>query len=178
MASQTKKLQVDVLSKLLTTSKHFALIQFGNTSHKALENLRKELKKGDAKLRVIKLSLFEKAIKKLVKQQADFKELTKKVFPLKENAALLTLGEDYLQGLNIFAKTTKDEKNLTFKFGLLEKKLYPAEELTKIALLPGKDQLMAMLLASLKSPQAKLVWSLKYNVTKLTYVLKGKEKQQ
>ncbi len=176
MANQNKKLQVDSLSKILAATVHFALVKYDNTSHQALEKLRKELKKGDAKLRIIKLSLFEKAVNKLSQQQKDLKGLAKKLFPLKENAALLTLGEDYLQGLNIFARTAKSEKGLGFKFGFLDKKIYPAEELERIAQLPGRDQLMAMLVSSLRAGPTKLVMALKFNVTKLTYVLKERSK--
>lgn len=177
MASQKKKLQVDELSQLLSGTSHFALIKFGNTSHKALEALRKKLKKGDARLRVIKRSLFEKAVNKLAAKEKDLKQLAKKYFPLKEDSAILTLGEDYLQGLNIFAQTAKNETSLLFKFGFLDKKLYPAEEVERMAQLPGRDQLMAQLIGSLKAGQSKLVMALRYNVTKLTYVLKEKGKQ-
>lgn len=177
MASQNKKLQVDSLSQLITNASHFALIKYDNTSHQKLENLRQELKKDDAKLRVIKRSLFEKSLKKLAQQRRELKDFVKTVFPLKENSALLTLGEDYLQGLNIFAKMAKNEKSLSFKFGFLDKKIYPADVLDKIAQLPGREQLLAKLIGSMKGSQAKLVYTLKYNVTKLTYVLKERGKQ-
>ncbi len=177
MANQKKKLQVDSLSQFIINAAHFALIKYDNTSHQKLENLRKELKKGDAKLRVIKRSLFEKSLNKLSQQRRELKDFVKTAFPLKENSALLTLGEDYLKGLNIFAKIAKDEKSLSFKFGFLDKKLYPAEELEKIAQLPGREQLLAKLIGSLNSSQAKLVYSMKYNVTKLTHVLKERGKQ-
>lgn len=177
MANQKKRLQVDSLSQLITNASHFALIKYDNTSHQKLENLRKELKKGRAKLRVIKGSLFEKSLNKLSKQKKELKDFVKTVFPLKENSALLTLGEDYLQGLSIFAKMAKNEKSLSFKFGFLDKKLYPAGELDKIAQLPGRNQLMAMLIGSLKNSQSKLVYSMKYNVNSLVHILKERAKQ-
>mgnify|MGYP001610991668 CR=1 FL=1 len=177
MANQKKKLQLESISQLLANTAHFALIKYGNTSHQALESLRRELKKGDAKLRVIKRSLFEKAINKLSQQEKGLKEIAKKTFPLKEDSAILTLGEDYLKGLNIFANAFKGEKSLAFKFGFLDKKVYPAEELDKIAKLPGRDQLIATFIGSLKSSPAKMVFALKYNVSKLTHVLKERSKQ-
>lgn len=177
MANQKKKLQVDSLSQLLSNTAHFALVKFDNTPHQSLEALRKELKAGDAKLRIIKRSLFEKSVNKLSSQKKELKDLIKKVFPLKENSALLTLGEDYLKGLNIFAKVAKKEGTLSFKFGFLDKKVYLSDEVAKLAELPGRDQLMAQLIGSLKSSPSKLVFALKYNVTSLVHILKKRAKQ-
>ncbi len=177
MANQKKKLQVDSLSKSITNSSHFALVNYGNTPHQKLENLRQELKASDAKLRVIKRSLFEKSVNKLAQQKRELKDFVKKVFPLRENSALLTLGEDYLKGLNVFAKAAKKEGSLAFKFGFLDKKLYPKEELDKIAQLPGRKQLLAKFIGFLRGSQSKLVYSMKFNVTKLTAILKERGKQ-
>ncbi len=177
MANAAKKNQVEQLSSLLKNSSHFALVKFSNTPHSALEQLRKELKKNEANFKVVKKSLFQKAINKLALVDKNLKQLQTKVFPLKENSALLTLGQDYAKGLSAFAKFAKNEQSLSFKFGFLDKKVYLADEVQKISLLPGKDQLMGQLVASLKSPQTKFVHALQFNSGKLVYLLKGESKQ-
>ncbi len=174
MVSVKKKTQVDELSELIKNSPHFALVKFENTPHTTLEQLRKELKKNEATFKVVKKSLFQKTINKLALLDKNIKELQKKVFPLKENSALLTLGNDYTKGLNTFAKFIKNEKSLSFKFGFLDKKLYLADEIQKISMLPGKDQLMAQLVSFMKSPQTKLIYAMKFNINKFVYVLKGR----
>ncbi len=177
MVNQKKLQQVEKLTQLIEKHPNFALIKYGNTSHQALEKLRKELGASDAKLNVVKISLFEKAVNKLSLTHKQLKELVKKVFPLRETSALLTLGEDYFKGLGAFAKFAKNEQALGFKFGLLDKKIYLAEEIEKIAQIPGKDELIARIIGSLKSSQYKLVSAMKFNVTKLTLVLKERAKQ-
>ena len=68
-------------------------------------------------------------------------------------------------------------ETLSFKFGILDNALYMGPELEKIAKLPGKDQLIAMVIGGLKSPSSKLVYNMKFSITKLTLVLKERAKQ-
>src|SRR3989344_2547351 len=104
MPSQKKKTYVEDLSTFLTTTKHFVLVKFDNTSHQTLEKLRKELKKDDAVFKVLKNTLFEKTVENLSKTKKDFKELAKSVLPLKENSALLSMNENYHNTLSAFLK--------------------------------------------------------------------------
>ena len=176
MASNTKKTYVSDLSELVVEAKHFALIKFDNTSHLTLEKLRKQLKKEGASLKVVKNSLFEKAIEKMIATKKDLKEL-KKFFPLRDTSAILTLDADYSKALSSFFNFAKKEGSLSFKFGLLDATLYQGPDLEKIAQLPSKDILLAKLIGGMKAPSSKLVFSLKYNVGKLVYILKERSKQ-
>ena len=92
--------------------------------------------------------------------------MKKKFFPLKETSALLSLGSDWSKGLSAFYQFAKKEKTLGFKFGILDNEGYNESNLTHIAQLPGKDVIMAKIIGSMKSPTAKLVYSLKYNTQK------------
>ncbi len=103
--------------------------------------------------------------------------MVQKVFPLKESTAVLTLGEDYAKGLKAFHTFAKKDTTLSFKVGILDKTVYMNAELEKIAILPGKEELIAKLIGGLKSPSSKLVYALKFNITKLTLVLKERAKQ-
>lgn len=174
MVSVKKKLQVEKLSQILTESQNFALVKFGSISHNALENLRRELKKNATQLKIIKKSLFEKSVNKLSLKESKLKELQKKVFPLRENSALLTLGENYFEGLNTFARFAKNETTLSFKFGFLDNKLYLKDDLNKLALLPSKEEILARITRSLKSPSTKLTFALKFPIYKISYILKSK----
>lgn len=174
MANPKKKALVSQLIDLIKNSPHFALVKFENTSHTALENLRRVLKNKSSAFRIVKKSLFEKSINKLAEKEKALKELQKKVFPLKENTALLTLGDDYMAGLKAFSDFAKNEKTLSFKFGFFDKHLYPSEEAQKISQLPTREQLIAQIVGSLKSSQAKLVYAMKFNVNKFVYILKQK----
>lgn len=177
MPSQKKKTYVEDLSKSLSEAKHFALVQFGNTTHTTLEKLRKELKKDGARLQIVKNTLFEKTIEKLGASSKNFKELQEKVLPLQDNSAILILSEAYHKGLSAFYKFAKGEGALTFKFGLLDKELLTKEILEQIAQLPDKEILLAKIIGSMKSPPSRLVYAMKFNVSKLVYILREKGKQ-
>lgn len=162
---------------LLTKYQNFALIKIDKTSHQTLENLRKELQKNQAGLKVVKNTLFEKTINKLSNKNKSFAELKKTFFPLRETSALLLLEKDWNNGLTTFYQFLKKETSLSFKFGQLDEKSYGNEELLKIAQLPPKNQLIANLIGSFKSPSLRLVHSMKFNLTKLIYILKEKSKK-
>lgn len=176
MVSTQKQSAVESFVEKLQKNSNFALIKFDKTTHQSLETLRKALKKEQSTFLVIKNTLFEKAINKLALENKKIKELKKKFFPLKETTALLSLGADWSKGLNAFYQFVQKEKTLGFKFGILDNQGYDEIHLTQIAQLPGKDQLMAKIIGSMKNPTAKLVYALKYNTQKFVYILNQKSK--
>jgi large subunit ribosomal protein L10 len=177
MANTKKTSQLDTLMGQLETDSNFALVKYEKTTHIALEGLRKELKTNDSKIKIFKNTLLEKAIRKLSVKNKALNEVVKQAFPLKENSALLALGEDWSKGLSAFHKYTDKEKTLSFKVGLLENQVYKESDLKKIAQLPGKDQLVAKLIGTMKAPMYKFTFAMKFNMQKLVYVLDVKAKQ-
>lgn len=177
MANQAKKTQVTELNDLLSSAAHFALIKYEKTKHKSLEDLRKSLRDSSAQIRVVKNTLIQKSLETQSVSRAELKDLVAKAFPLKESTAVLTLGEDYAKGLKAFHAFAKKDSTLSFKIGVLDNTVYLAPELQKIATLPGKEELIAKVIGGLKSPSSKLVYALKFNITKLTLVLKERAKQ-
>lgn len=163
---------VQQFEDLLKDKPNFALFNYGSTTHQKLENLRKELRKLNSKIRVIKNSLFEKAVNRLSNQDQFFRIFRKKIFPLKFNTALAKFENDPYEGLKIVFKFLKDNEGLDFKGGLIDNEIYSKEELTKLAQLPGKGELIAKIYASIKAPTYRTVYALKYNLIKLALVLK------
>lgn len=176
MVNQLKLSQVDNLSKILTKSSNFIFVKFEKTNHQTLEKLRKELKKNQARLTVIKNSLLEKSINKLSTTNKLFADFRKKFFPLKDSTAVLMLEGDWGKGLNAFYQFMLREKTLSFKFGTLDQALYSEADVARIAQLPSKDQLMAKIIGSMKSPMSKFVYSMKFNTNKFVYILQQKAK--
>lgn len=177
MANTKKTTEVQELTTLLKESPHFALIKFDKTTHKALEQLRKDLRKSKTKVRVVKNTLFEKTVDKLINERKELNELKSKVFPLKESTAVITMEGDYAEGLGAFYKFAKVDKTVSFKFGILDNTVYLEPDLNKIAQLPGRDQLIAKLIGGLKASPYKLTYAMKFNITKLTLTLKERAKQ-
>jgi len=175
MVTTQKKFQVAELNKILKENPNFLLVKLEKTTHQSLESLRKQLRKNDSSLKVIKNTLFQKAVN-LISDKPLFADLKKKFFPMKEPSALVTFKKNWSDPLKTIFQFINKEKTLSFKFALLDSALYKNEEIEKIAQLPGRNELMAKIISSIKSPMSKFVYSLKFNTNKFVYILKTKSK--
>lgn len=174
MVNTAKKNQVDSIFQLIEKNPNILLVKIGKTTHQGLEMLRKELRKSDSKVKVIKNTLFQKAVNKIAIKNKVFVDFKKQFFPLKETTALITLGDRWNEGLKAFYLFAKKDSTLNFKLALLDKTLYNAEKATQIAQLPSREELLGKIVGSMKSPMSKFVYALKYNTNKFVYILKQK----
>lgn len=177
MVNTQKKGIVSSVIDVLTNANNFALIQFEKTTHKDLETLRKDLKKKDAKMQVVKNTLFEKAVNKLSEKSKEYREVRDKHFPLKQKSAVIMFKGDWADALKTYFTTAKDNEAFSFKFGLIENNAYDAEGMKKLAQLPGKDELVAKLLGAMKNPMVRTTQAIKNPMQKFVYVLNAKAKQ-
>lgn len=175
MVNQQKKQKVEALKKLLLEAPSLALIKFEKTTHQQLEALKKSLRQTKASFTVIKNTLFEKAVNKI--KNPIFFELKKTFFPLKEPSALIIFDKNWDEGLKVFHQFAQKEKSLSFKFSLLDNVLYDREKTEKIALLPSKNELLAKLISSFKTPVYRLNNALKNPLNRFVYILKNKAKK-
>lgn len=171
MVSQKKLNEVERIVGVLEKSKNFSLIKFEKTTHQSLESLRRELRKNKASIKVVKNTILEKAINKLAQNDKIVLEFKKKFFPQKNTSALLNLSEDWNSPLAAFYKFTQTDKTIGFKCGVLDGILYSESELTRVAQLPSKNELVSKIIGSFKSPSYRLVRSLKFSMQKFVYIL-------
>lgn len=176
MVSTQKTSQVNKLIEDLKTNANFVLIQFDKTTHQSLEILRKELKKNEALLTVVKNTLFEKAIYKISSENKIYRSFKKKFLPLKLTTAFLTLKKDWSKGISAFYHYSKKDQTLSFKAAILDGIIYPAEEVKRIAQLPSKNELIAKLLGTIQNPSTRFVYATKYSLQKFVYILQAKAK--
>ncbi len=177
MLKQKKYTQVDLLTENLTKNTSFVLVKFDKTTHQSLESLRRDLKKTNSSLKVLKNTLFAKTINKLSSGNRLFADFRRKFLPLKEPSAILTFGADWSEGLHKISEFMQKEKTISFKLGILDNQIYESADVTRIAKLPSKKVLLANLIGSLKSPASHLTYALKFNMTKLVYILQQKSKK-
>lgn len=72
----------------------------------------------------------------------------------------------------------KDNEKLGVKAGLVDGSLIPGERVeTELASMPGKDELRAMLLATLQAPMQQLLQQLNAPAQNFVYLLKAKEEK-
>lgn len=176
MVSTQKKSQVETLSNILKDKSNFLLVKIDKSTHQNLESLRRELRKVKSSFKVVKNSLFEKALNRVSDSRILFKDLRKKFFPLREPSALITFDKNWDKGLKVFYEFILKEKTLSFKLAFLDNTIYNNEETEKIAKLPSKSESIAIVIGSLKSPMSKFVYSIKWNANKLVYILQEKSK--
>jgi len=178
MANQKKHNQVSLLIDILNQRKNFILISFYKTKHQSFENLRKELKKNNALIQVLKNTLFEKAVNKQSQKEKLFLEFRKKFFPLKNTTAFLYFKNDWEKGIKSVYDFIQKEKTVEFKSGIVDNCIYESVDLIKIAQLPGRNDLIAKILGGMKNPMNKFTYALKFNTQKLVYILSEKSKKK
>lgn len=177
MVNTNKKNQVDGLLKLVENNPNILLVKIGKTTHQSLESLRRELLKSNSKVKVIKNTLFEKAINKISAKNNLFKELKKQFLPLKETTGLVTLSEKWNDGLKAVYIFSKKDSSLSLRMSMLDQNLYDTSKTLQIAMLPSREELLGKIIGSMKSPMSKFVYALKYNTNKFVYILNAKSKK-
>jgi len=177
MANRQKKTIVEKLSGILSQHTHYVLVAFDGSSHRALEDLRKELKSVDASFRVLKNSLFEKAVNQLSQKKDNYKKMHDSYFPLIDKTALLTFDGEWMEGLKKYYETTKANELFTFKFGLFDDELHDPIGLTKLATLPGKNQIIAQMIGAIKNPMVRTTRAFTSPMQKLVLLLHQKSQQ-
>ncbi len=176
MPSVVKKQFVTSLVEKLEKNPNFVLVDFGKATHRSLEELREKLREADptavrTPFSIIKNSLFRVAAAKLKKPEVATDAV------LTGPSALLTLPTEWISVLQTFYKFATGDSGLKFKVGVIDGAVYQQSDLVKLAKLPSREVLISKIIGSFKTPQTRLVYSMKYNISKLVYVLNSKAKQ-
>jgi large subunit ribosomal protein L10 len=146
--SKDKKTQlVDEVSSLLDSSKMTVMVKYQGTSVKAMQDLRKQAKENGTKVKVVKNRLFKKALEtNTTLKSVDASELRGQLlyaFNASDEVAPA-------QSLKAFAKTNPQ---IEFVGAIsAEGKLLSSDEVKALADLPGKNELIAQVIATLASP--------------------------
>lgn len=178
MPSQTKKEYVADLFNQLQDNPHLVLVAFSGTTHQRLEEFRKKLRESsqDAPaFTILKNSLFKIAFEKYnAKHKVVSREDAEQLLNLVDGQlGLILMPEEWLSNLKTVKEFAKEEEGFVFKAGVVDGKVYEESGLTKLADLPGIDELVARIIGTLKAPQTRLVYALQYPNMKLVNVLKN-----
>lgn len=171
MASAKNIESVKLLQEKLAKASSIFFTDYRGMTHKQLESLRKSLKKAQAEYIVAKNTLLKIALKDDKKDGLTPEAVTKLSEQLEEpTATLLTYGEEIaaIKELDTFIKNAQIPK---VKIGFFQGALATPEDFKKLASLPTKDILIAMLIGQLKSPLYGLHNALSWNIRSLVYTL-------
>ena len=133
----------------------------------SINELRKELFKEDASYEVLKKNLIQIALDN-AKVKADVKSY-------KRPLALAISSSDEVAPAKIIASFSKKQEEDVLKMigGVLEGKYLSEEEINALAELPGKEELIAKAVGSIKAPINNLAGVLSGVTRQLVYVLKA-----
>lgn len=173
MASAKKVELVKKLKENLTKTKSLVLTDHTGTTHLQLEHLRKNVKKLGGDFLIVKNTLLKKAL-----ATTDFQDKVDEKLLTGPTSLLIAL-DDEIAPIRELVKTSRELNLLKIKQGALSDRILTSEEVIRLAGLPGKEVLIGQLLGMLKSPQVRLVYTLKGNLIKLALILKAvAEKKQ
>ena len=147
------------------------LLDFKGLTVDAVTKLRNEFRKQGVEYRVVKNTLIKQAIKGQPWAEAFGKTLV-------GMTGVAWSYEDPSAAAKVVKAFRKDHDKLKVKGGLVDGQLVPADKVeTDLASMPGKDELRAMLLATLQAPLTQFVQLLQAPAQNFVYVLKAKEEK-
>lgn len=167
MPNQKNLQQVELLKDKISQAKAIAIVNYEGTSVNDQVELRAKLNEVGAEFLVAKNTLISIAL--------DKKELTDSLDGM--NAIVFSY-EDEISGFKELFSFHQDTKKLTIKQGVMDDRVLSAAEVEELSKLPGKNELISMLIARIQGPAFGLVNVLKAGQKDLVYVLKAISKKE
>jgi large subunit ribosomal protein L10 len=128
----------------LEVNKAFILVEYKGLTVEQLTKLRRMLRDSENELKVIKNTLLEIALKNL--GYPSFEGY------LEGPNAIIYIKEDPVKAAKLVYDFAKDNDALKVKCGFVDGHVFDAEKLKELSKLPSREELIAKLLGSLKSP--------------------------
>lgn len=162
MPNQSNKTQVAQLQEKLKDAKSVAIFDYSGTSVKDQVKLRAEVKEAGGEVFVTKNTLIDIAMGK--------GNVSDSLHGM--NAVAISLNDE-VSAIKALFNFHKENDKLTIKQGMMGDKVLSIEEVEQLSKLPGKDELIGMLMARIKGPAYGLVNVLQAAQRDLVYVLKA-----
>ena len=150
---EAKKLAVEDIKKLISSSKSVVLVDYRGTTVAQDTAFRKTLRENKVSYKVIKNSLFKIACNQL--------GITGLEDSLNGTTAFAFSLEDETVAPRLIKNAMKDYQTLQIKAGLYNNKPITEAEVKELASIPGKEQLIAQLLYVLNAPVSSLARAIK-----------------
>lgn len=158
-----KKIEtVKELAEKVTKAKSIVFADYRGLKHKQLEELRKTVKKANGELVIAKNRLMIRALG----TAAEGVKAT-----LNDSTAALFSYADEVAPLKELVKFFKAAGMGKTKAGLLDGQALNEADVTRLAQLPGREQLLGQLVGQLNAPIQGLHYAMSWNIRKLMYAL-------
>lgn len=163
LTKQKKESIVKDIEEKLAKQKSMVFMDFAGANVKELTEVRNKLKSEGSEMKVAKKNLLQIALKNK-KIDLDAKKLSGEV-------AIIFGYEDEISPSKIIYQFTKSSKKAKLIGGWVGDTLYGPEEIVKLAQLPGKEQLLGMLVGTINAPVSNFVSVLHGNLRNLVCAL-------
>lgn len=171
LTREKKELIIKELKDELGKSSSVVLTDYQGLNAKDISQLRNILKENDIKFKVYKNTLLKIAVKEI--------GLEGLVSNLTGCTSIAFGKNDALLPIKLLHRYSLDNaEKFKMKNALLEGQIFIGEQLTQIALLPGKEELLAKMLGSMKSPISSFVYVVSSPLSGLVNVLEQIRKKQ
>ena len=165
MAIMAKKIQpaktaaIEEAKKVLGEYNDYIFVEYRGLTVEQITKLRKSLREKNASFKVIKNNFARVAFDEMKNDQvAQY---------LSGPTAIAMIKEDANESAKVLFDFAKDAPALVVKGAWVENELYDAAKIEAFSKLPGKKQLIAMLMSAINGPARKLAGTLQAYVEKL-----------
>lgn len=163
MPTERKNQSIEELRKRLAQTPNVFLTDYRGLTVGELRTLRNALRKNDSSFAVVKNTLFGIAIGD--EKRAQIAAL------LNGPTAVAFAGPDIVAAAKALVQFASESKKLQIKAGLLDGEYYDAAKVDALSKVPSRNELIAAMLGSLRSPLHGLVGVLHGNKPKLVRLL-------
>jgi large subunit ribosomal protein L10 len=173
MERSTKDTEIVRIKEKFSRMSSAVFLDYKGLNVAQVTRLRDEFRKSGVEYRVVKNTL----VKHALKEHAWSKNLAKTLTGMTGVAWSYEEPGAAAKVVKAFRKEKENEK-LGVKAGLVDGAIIPGDRVeTDLASMPGKNELRAMLLATMQAPLQKLLQQLSAPAQNFVYVLKAKEDQ-
>ncbi len=162
MPSKKNQSQVEMLKEKVAKTQSIAIVDFSGTSVNDQVKLRAQINEAGGEFLVARNTLIDIAVGKGKVSES-----------LNGMNAIVFSYNDAVSALKKLFEFQKENNKLTIKQGVMDNKVLSPAEVESLSKLPGKSELMSMLLNRLQAPATGLVNVLKAGQRDLVYALKA-----
>ncbi|GIK83416.1 MAG: 50S ribosomal protein L10 [Patescibacteria group bacterium] len=162
MPNQKNQKMVEVLKDKIAQAKSLAIVDYSGTSANDQVKFRQAVADAGGEVLVTKNTLIDIAIGKGKLSQS-----------LEGMNAVVFSNQDEVAAIKALFAFQKDSEKLTIKEGFMDDAVLSPAQVEALSKLPGKNELIAMLIRTLQAPATGMVNVLKANQRDLVYALKA-----
>lgn len=167
---ENKALIIDEIRNKIGKSEITIFTDYRGLNVALLTKFRRKLRENSAELQVYKNTFSRRALDQL--------NLAYETEMLEGPTAVITASQEPTKAAKEVVSFAKDNQNVVVKGGVFENRVLNAEQIQELAKLPSREELIAQVIGSMKSPLTGLVMTLSGPVRGLVYVLNSiKEKK-